>query len=123
MNKDSYTFTYDTIPNEHNIDYMFQRLLLPVDISLGYKPYEKHWSDFEKIYQLVKGWINVYYETKDLTKIDTKDYKEFDSLITDVKFTCLDIDPTYVEEIDIWHNEFLILSRKAYLEKRDKTEI
>ena len=36
---EKYTFTYETKPTEQNIDYMFQRFILPIIIAMQYQPY------------------------------------------------------------------------------------
>lgn len=104
---EKYMFTYETKPTEQNIDYMFQRFILSIMIAMQYQPYQTYWNKYHQLFNIVKHWIGIYYNYYDLTKIDCNELKQVDSLITDLKFACLEIDTTYIEEIDIWHGEFL----------------
>lgn len=113
MNSKNYTFTYDSKPTDENIYYMFQRLTIPIIIATTYEPYKKYWNDYERLLNIVRKWISIYYNTTDLTKVNDDSLEEFDSLITDLKFSCLEINTLYIEEIDIWHGEFLHLLNES----------
>ena len=101
--------------------YMFQRLILPTIISSQYKPYKKYWEDYKRLLSIFTKWIGIYYNNgNNLKLINEDDFKEVDSLITDLKFNCLEIETEYIEEIDIWYNEFLELWKKSELPKGRK---
>ncbi len=118
MNNNQYTFTYENEPNDKNIYYVFQRLILPTIISSQYKPYKKYWEDYKRLLSIFTKWIGIYYNNGNSLKlINEDDFKETDSLITDLKFNCLEIETEYIEEIDIWYNEFLELWKKSDLIK------
>ena len=120
MNNNQYTFTYENEPNDKNIYYMFQRLILPTIISSKYKPYKKYWEDYNRLLSIFTKWIGIYYNGNSLKLINKDDFRETDSLITDLKFNCLEIETEYIEEIDIWYNEFLELWKKSELIKGRK---
>ncbi len=120
MNNNQYTFTYENEPTDKNIYYMFQRLILPTIISTQYKPYEKYWEDYKQLLSLFTKWISIYYNDNNLSLIKVDDINIADSLITDLKFNCLEIDTQYIEEVDIWYNEFLELWEKSCLIKGEK---
>ncbi len=105
---------YDSNATENNIYYMFQRLITPIIISMTYRPYEEFWDDYQELYEITKEWIQVYYNKNDLRKIEKESLNKFDSILTDLKFSCLVIDTRFIEEIDIWHNEFLKLYKNSF---------
>lgn len=113
MNEEIYTYTYETKPTKDNIYYMFQRLILPIIISMQYEPYKNYWQNFNNLFILVNNWIKTYFNENDLTKINQKEIDDADDLIADLKFACLEIDTEYIEEIDIWYGEFLSILSKA----------
>lgn len=117
MNEEIYTYTYETKPTRDNIYYMFQRLILPIVISMQYEPYKKYWQEFNCLFIIVKNWIKIYFNEKDLTKINAKEIADADDLIVDLKFACLEIDTEFIEEIDIWYDEFLSIFNKAKKEE------
>lgn len=112
MNNNQYTFAYENEPSDKNIYYMFQCLILPTIISSKYKPYEKYQEDYKRLLSLFTKWISIYYNGNSLKLIKEEDFKKADSLITDLKFNCLEIETEYIEEIDIWYDEFLELWKK-----------
>lgn len=119
MNHKTYTFTYETKPTEKNIYYMFERLVLPIIISTQYTPYKEYWNDYEKLLSIIKKWIGTYYNTKDLTKIDNiKEFDEVETIILDLMDSCFMINSKYIEEIDIWHGEFLQMWKGACINKK-----
>lgn len=123
MKNEKLMITYETIPTEKNIDYMFQRLVSAIVISRQYKPYQNYWQDYQKLLDIITEWIGVYYNNHDLTKIYVNQINEVDSLITDLKFDCLGIDTRYIEEIDIWHGEFLQLWKNSHSVKLEGEKI
>lgn len=119
MSNYPYTFTYETTPTEENIYYMFQRFVLPIIISTQYTPYQEYWDDYEKLLSIVRKWIGIYFNTKDLTKIDNiKEFDEVETIILNLMDNCFILNSKYIEEIDIWHGEFLELWKKACLMKK-----
>ncbi len=71
--------------------------------------YEKYWKDYKQLLSLFTKWINLYYNGNNLSRIKASDIDIADSRITNLKFNCLGINTQYIEEIDIWYNEFLEL--------------
>lgn len=119
MSNYPYTFTYETTPTEENIYYMFQRFVLPIIISTQYTPYQEYWDDYEKLLSIVRKWIGIYFNTKDLTKIDNiKEFDEVETIILNLMDNCFILNSKYIEEIDIWHGEFLELWKEACLMKK-----
>lgn len=112
MNSEKHTFTYNPEPTEANIYYMFQRLVTPIIISTSFEPYRKCWNDYEKMLNIVRNWIGIYYNTNKLIKIDNESLEEFEDLVTELKFQCLGINTVFIEEIDIWYSELLNLLDK-----------
>ncbi len=113
MRNNKYTFTYENEPTDKNIYYMFQRLILPTIISTQYKPYKEYWEDYKKLLSLFTNWVNIYYNDNNLKLINEQDFNIAEDLITDLKFNCLKIETSYIEEIDIWYGEFLELWGKS----------
>ena len=121
MNSEKHTFTYKPEPTEENIYYMFQRLLTPIIISTSFEPYKKYWNDYEKLLNIVRNWIKIYYNTYKLIAIDNTSLEEFESLVADLKFECLGIYTVFIEEIDIWYSELLHLFNESNKMKGEKS--
>ncbi len=111
---DKYTVTYELKPEFKNINYIFERLTLSIVISTEYEPYKKYYKEFDKMFLILKKWINIYYNIKDITKInDLKSFDEFENILSYLMEKCLQIDTRYIEEISIWYNEFLLIWKMA----------
>lgn len=111
---DKYTVTYELKPEFKNINYIFERLTIVIVISTEYEPYKKYYKEFDKMFLILKKWINIYYNIKDITKInDFKSFDEFEDIISYLMEKCLQIDTRYIEEISIWYNEFLLIWKMA----------
>ena len=108
---------YESIPTDKNIYYMFSRLLLPIIISTRYEPYKDYWENYEELLIVMKNIIGIYYNSKSLKEIDNSYLNKLDDLINELKINCLTIDTRYIEEIDIWHGEFLEMWKNSCLEK------
>ena len=111
---DKYNVTYELKPEFKNINYIFERLTLVIVISTEYEPYKKYYKEFDKMFLILKKWINIYYNRKDITKInDLKSFDEFENILSYLMEKCLQIDTRYIEEINIWYNEFLLVWKMA----------
>ena len=119
MNSEKHIFIYKPEPTEENIYYMFQRLITPIIISTSFEPYKKYWNDYEKLLDIVRNWIGIYYNTNKLIAIDNESLEKFESLVTDLKFECLGINTLFIEEIDIWYSELLHLLDESNKMKGD----
>ena len=104
-----YIDTYEIIPNQVNISYMFKRLLLPTLISTDYKLYKAHWNNYNKILEYIEKWIGIYYNSDSLTNISLDDLNDFEIILSELYYYCFRIDTRYIEEIDIWYGELLDL--------------
>lgn len=122
MNNKTYIFTYETKPTEKNINYMFQRFVTPIIISMQYLPYKNYWDDYEKLFAIVKNWIGIYFNTNSLSSISIEEMNNVDSIINDLKFNCLEIETKYIEEIDVWHSEFLELWKETFVNKKGENK-
>lgn len=111
---------YETIPQIENIQYMFQRLFLPIIISIDYEPYKDYQNDYTKLSNYVEKWINIYFNTNDLTNISSNDLDNFEDILAELGAYCLRIDTRYIEEIDIWFGELLELWKKSYNKEMEK---
>ena len=104
-----YIDTYEIIPNQVNISYMFKRLLLPTLISTDYELYKAHWNNYNKILEYIEKWIGIYYNSDSLTNISLDDLNDFEIILSELCYYCFRIDTRYIEEIDIWYGELLDL--------------
>lgn len=104
-----YIDTYEIIPNQVNISYMFKRLLLPTLISTDYELYKAHWNNYNKILEYIEKWIGIYYNSDSLTNISLDDLNDFEITLSELCYYCFRIDTRYIEEIDIWYGELLDL--------------
>lgn len=100
-------FIYNSEVNEERIYYVFQRLITPIIISKTYIPYKKYWKEFNELYMIVEKWISMYFNNKTLIGLKKEDLEKFDEIITYLMLNCFQINSKYVEEIDIWHMEFM----------------
>ena len=115
---EKYEFVYDSQVNEENIYYIFQRLITPIIISKNYIPYKNIWKEFNELYIIVEKWVNMYFNNNTLIGLDKSDLEKFDEIITNLMLSCFQINSKYIEEIDIWHMEFIQMVNNFIEERR-----
>ena len=109
---------FNNLSINEKIDYIFERLLLPIVISLDYKPYKDYYEDFSNMFDLVRNWISVYYNTNNLTKINNlQEFETFEGILSKIMPSCLEKDTVYIEEISIWFTELLSIYNSLINEK------
>ena len=67
---------YESIPSEENINYAFEKLIMPLTASTGYKYYEDVHNDFQEILKIVSNWLIIYVNTLNLNNINIEEFND-----------------------------------------------
>lgn len=112
MCRGNYTFVYEPIPTEKNIEYIFQRLIFAVIEASNYEPYKTTRPEWEKILEIITKWLSIYINDKNLLEINWDEFLEIKEQLFQFDSKYLSADGLYAEEAYEW-----ILQLEIILEK------
>lgn len=105
-------FIYKPIPTEQNIEYAFERLLLPIVESANYGEYKESHDKYNSILLIIIKWISSYVNTKTLKNIELNEFYEIKQQLFELDNKYLSFNELYAEEAYEWILQLQIIIEK-----------
>lgn len=112
MCRKNYTFVYEPVPTEKNIEYIFQRLIFAVIGASNYEPYKSTQSKWKEILKIIEEWLSIYINSKKLLEINLDEFKKIKQQLFEFDNEYLSTEGLYAEDAYEW-----ILQLEIILEK------
>lgn len=118
-NKNKLIINYEPNLTEKNIEYVFQRLLFSIVSASGFELYTESMNEFDKILNIVKKWIVIYANTKDISKIDWNEFVLVRQQLFELDSRYISVDGFYAAECYEWILQLQVLLEKSFVEGND----
>ncbi len=115
MSKEKTIFEYEPNPIEKNIEFAFQKLIFSVTASANYNCYKETENEWKDILKIINKWLNIYVNTKNLSKINPKEFNIIQEKLFELDSKYLQESSLYAEDAYEW-----IIQLKILLEKISK---
>lgn len=104
---------YEPEITEKNIEYVFQRLIFSITASFFYEGYKYSKEQFNAILDIVKKWLAIYVNTKNIAKINWNEFVFVRQQLFELDSKYINIDVFYAAECYEWILQLQVLLEKS----------